>query len=219
MNAEWRLVLSRDGTVLAASDGAPHVWVARRLADCADAPAEAKVAVGSVETTVYLTVVDALPLRRVPTDLRTLLESALSVVRRQASELDVRLNLAVREGVPSAIPIDADWIAWASTVLVGNALRYVRPGSGLMAPGLIDVCVAYDAATEEVSIEVRDNGPGIPPDRLSSLFEGEPGRPRLGLGLVMVRDVVVGHGGRIEVRSETVPFAGGTTVRLTLPVW
>ena len=147
----WHLVLSRDGTVMAATDGACTSWVGTRLDDLGDAPEELKeagralldnayhslsmatqISVKSVDHPVHLTVVDALPLRRGPTDLRTLLKSTLEVLQRQAKAFDVTLKIVVDQAVPANVALDAEKIAWATTALVGNALRYVHHGSMMM---------------------------------------------------------------------------------------
>ena len=239
MAPDWHLVLSRDGTVLAATDGAPAAWVGTRLVERADVPADLKdagrallgnsdhstssraasVSVPSLQQHVHLTRVDALPLRRVPTDLRALLRSALEVLQRQANAGDVALTVAVDDKVPPAVSLDAEKIAWATTALVGNALRYVHRGSHVMPGGSISVRVTYNSPAQEVTIEVQDDGSGIPADRLRFLFSVGPDVPRVGLGLSMIREVVAAHAGHIEVQSDTDALRSGTTVRLTLPVW
>ena len=66
------------------------------------------------------------------------------------------------------------------------------------------------------TIEVRDSGPGIPPDVLRRIFE--PGFSTksngMGLGLAIVEGIVRGHGGAIEARSEP---GRGATFTLRLP--
>jgi signal transduction histidine kinase len=233
------LVLSRSGTVLAAADGAPASWVGLRLDALEDAPSDlqeagrtilAKAAHGacplavsvilpSTQQPAHLTVIDAMPLQREPTDMRALLTSSLEVMRRQATTSDVTLNVVVDDEVPKRVSLDPRKIAWATTALVGSALRYVRHGSRVLPGGSITVRVAYDPAASEVSIEVQDDGAGIPADKLPLLFSGSPDRPRLGLALSMVRDVVAAHGGAVDVRSDTTEPGRGTTVRITLPVW
>lgn len=145
MTTEWHLVLSRDGTVLAATEGARVSWVGRRLDDCDDASEDLKeagrrildgsdhsaspvvksVLLRSIQQAVRLTVIDALPLRRMPTDLRALLRSTLEILQRQAKAFDITLTVVVDDSVPAVVPVDAQKIAWATAVLVGNAIRYV----------------------------------------------------------------------------------------------
>jgi signal transduction histidine kinase len=73
-----------------------------------------------------------------------------------------------------------------------------------------------------VEIEVRDTGPGIPrreQKRLFTMFyqiETNSTRPAggLGLGLMISKGIVEGHGGRIWVESEE---GGGSSFKFTLP--
>ncbi|HSP18910.1 MAG TPA: HAMP domain-containing sensor histidine kinase, partial [Myxococcaceae bacterium] len=74
-------------------------------------------------------------------------------------------------------------------------------------------------AGEAVRIEVRDDGPGIPPEHQARLFEkfyrvpgSAPGGA--GLGLSIVRDVVEAHGGRVGVQSAP---GAGTVFWVELP--
>jgi signal transduction histidine kinase len=238
MATDWLLILSPDGTVLGAIDGAPESWVGTRLDDGDDVPEDLKEAgrqalsasnhSGSVATltvslhsmpkAVRLIVVDAMPLRRAPTDVRALLESALDVLRHQAKAFDVTLNVVVDGQVPALVRLDAEKVAWAVTVLVGNALRYVRHGSQIMPGGTITVRVGYNSASPEIALEVQDDGAGIPAGRLHSLFSVGPDQPRVGLGLPMIRAVVAAHAGHVDVHSDTDSFRRGTRIRLTLPV-
>jgi two-component sensor histidine kinase len=231
--ADWGLVLTRDGTVLAATGGAPRSCVGSRLVDCGEAPADVKTAgrrlleqtsappaalsvpLGSKQS-LHLIVVEAVPVRRVRTDLRRLLPSALEVLERQARSLDVALTIEV-ENAPDPVPLDADKIAWAVTALVGNALRYVRHGSQTMPGGTIGVRVSYPAGAAEFTIEVQDDGPGISPEHLRQLSGDAGTGTHGGLGLAMVRDIVAAHGGSVAILSDTDALRSGTTVRLRLP--
>jgi signal transduction histidine kinase len=233
---DWSLVLSRDGTVLAAADGAPRSWIGVHLADCADAPDDVKEAGRAVleDTTaslapaavtvplrtqgrLHLTVVEALPVRRFPTDLRRLLPLTLEVLGRQAKSLDVALTIDIQQEL-SPIPLDAEKIAWVVTALVGNALRYVRHGSHTRPGGTITVRATRSADAREVTIEIQDDGPGMPPDALRMLSADQDAGKRIGLGLSMVREVVMAHGGTMAILSNTDDLHRGTTIRLRLPV-
>jgi signal transduction histidine kinase len=181
-------VLARDGTLLAPGDDA------------------------------NVTVVDAVPIRRSPTDIRILLTSALAPMVAQARGADVTLDVSVDDRVPPLVRIDADKIAWAVSALVGNALRYVRRGSQSMPGGSIAVRVGYQTIRPSLVIEVQDDGPGIPAEKLPVLFQTQPGQSRAALGLLIVRDFVIAHAGQLDVRSHSDAADSGTTVRLTLPI-
>jgi signal transduction histidine kinase len=226
------LTIARDGTVLSA-DNCPAGWAGTDLTERSDTPADLKsairqmlddlsapaplvrdVVVAPLARTFRVVVVEALPIRRVPVDLRELLESSLTPLRRQAAHSDVTIRSSTAADFPRRLLIDGEKVAWLVTVLVGNALRYVPHGSDVMPGGTIIVKASYDAAARQVSIAVQDDGPGIPADTKAALFQTGPTQPRVGLGLVMVFDVVVAHGGRLDVESGH----EGTVVRIALPV-
>lgn len=186
--SESGAVLARDGTVLAPGDNTRPV------------------------------VVDAIPVRRTPTDIRALVTASLGAMMAQARAADVTLHTEVDERVPPLVDIDADKIGWALSALVGNALRYVRHGSQVMPGGAINVRIGYQSIRPALLIDVQDDGPGIPADKLRSLFESAPDRPRVALGLLIVRDFVVAHAGQLEVRGDGGPEGRGTAIRITLPV-
>jgi signal transduction histidine kinase len=74
------------------------------------------------------------------------------------------------------------------------------------------------AASEHVTVEIGDNGPGIPAEVLPRIFDPffttkEVGEGT-GLGLAIVHELVERHGGAIDVRTEV---GKGTTFTVTLP--
>jgi len=92
--------------------------------------------------------------------------------------------------------------------LVLNAIQATAPG------GLITVQTA--AEKDRVIVRVIDTGCGIPPDRLTAIFEDfvTTKRRGLGLGLAISRKIVDQLGGRIAVASEV---GKGTTFTLDFP--
>ncbi|MDF2117908.1 ATP-binding protein [Roseiarcaceae bacterium H3SJ34-1] len=94
--------------------------------------------------------------------------------------------------------------------VIGNACKYGER---------VRVVVA---ANRSIKIIVNDDGPGIPPEELSHVFEPfyrvEASRSRTtggsGLGLTIARNIVVAHQGSIEIENRP---AGGLQVRITLP--
>ena len=77
---------------------------------------------------------------------------------------------------------------------------------------------AHKAETGDLIIEVTDDGPGIPSDKLRPLFQPAPYQRRIGYALILAREIVEAHGGRVEVESSDDPLSHGTTIRLVLPV-
>jgi signal transduction histidine kinase len=72
-------------------------------------------------------------------------------------------------------------------------------------------------AVSSVVVDVIDNGPGIPPDRVEKIFQPFfTTKPQgSGLGLAIVRKIVDAHEGRIDLADAD---GGGTCFRVTLPV-
>lgn len=66
------------------------------------------------------------------------------------------------------------------------------------------VRVSVEETADGVTVGVSDNGPGIPPGILRSLFTpfNTSKEKGLGLGLVISKDIVADYGGRIEVSSD-----------------
>jgi signal transduction histidine kinase/DNA-binding response OmpR family regulator len=98
--------------------------------------------------------------------------------------------------------------------LVLNACKYTEHG------GRIEV--SAEATIGEAVIRVKDNGIGIPPDKLSHVWElfvqvdESPERIRkgLGIGLALVRDLVKRHGGSVEAHSDGLGKGSTFVVRL-----
>jgi len=159
---------------------------------------------------------DAIPLRRSSTDLPALIAGTVETLQEQAAALDVALTVDAQPGLP-LVNVDAEKIAWAVATLVGNAFRYVRRGSRRRPGGGIHVQLRAEDGS--VVIRVEDDGPGITPDKLERLLvRGAGVRHGAGLGLMLIQDVVVAHGGTIEVQSRSDGFESGTTVVLRVPV-
>jgi signal transduction histidine kinase len=166
---------------------------------------------------IDLVAVEALALRRAPTDLGRLLRSKLAVLESQASTAGLAFHVDVAADVPAA-NVDAEKIAWAVTTLVGNAFRYARTGSHGLRGRTVTVRGTSDSGAGAVVIEVQDDGPGVPPDTVARLFQRDTLNVQgAGLALRVISDVMAAHGGQVELRSSTDPVAHGTTIRLILP--
>jgi two-component system sensor histidine kinase CreC len=101
--------------------------------------------------------------------------------------------------------------------LLQNAIDFSPDG------GAIRIHVASDAAAQEATITVEDDGPGIPDYALPRLFERfyslqrpGTGRKSSGLGLCFVREAAALHGGSIEVANRSGTTGTRATLRLPL---
>lgn len=112
------------------------------------------------------------------------------------------------------VTVDAIKVEQILNNLIGNAIKF--------SPARTQVDVRLGASDGSVTIEVEDQGPGIPPADLSKLFKPfskttvrpTAGEKSTGLGLAIVRRIAEGHGGEVRVESEV---GRGSRFILSLP--
>jgi signal transduction histidine kinase len=142
-----------------------------------------------------------------------------AVTDARKRELDVTVD--TEENLPLA-RLDGMRIAQAITQLVRNAIRFTPDG------GMIDVRAWREK--DELVLEVRDTGIGIPEEKARDLFDRsfmvrdslhhhssttlEFKSAGLGVGLAIVRGIVEAHGGTIALDSHV---SRGTTVTIRIP--
>jgi len=104
---------------------------------------------------------------------------------------------------------------------VVDAVRTSEPPANTGSSGRSrpDIAKVESDATPALEIDVTDTGPGIAPDVVPRIFERgfttKPPGQGTGLGLAICRDIVLVHGGTIDVRTGV---GRGTTVQVCLPV-
>ena len=97
--------------------------------------------------------------------------------------------------------------------LLENALKYTPAGS--------PITITASATADELSVEVKDRGPGVPRDQEERIFNkfhrlGTNGRQGgVGLGLTICRGIITAHGGRIGVENRE---GGGASFGFTIPI-
>lgn len=146
-------------------------------------------------------------LRRVPTPITPLLDESLALVSKEAEKRNVRMTGELRTH-DLELEIDAKQISRALLNVLINAFDAcpdggrVRLFSRLMGPWC--------------EIEVRDDGPGIPPDIIEHVFDPyfTTKTTGTGLGLSITRGIIEEHGGSIEIHSAK---DTGTQVIIRLP--
>ncbi|MHB9008289.1 MAG: sensor histidine kinase [Limisphaerales bacterium] len=129
------------------------------------------------------------------------------LLQPEASTRGVELTAAVDPGLPP-LRADPDQIVQALLNLVINAIQAVdRNGRVELRASLAD---------DTFVLEVCDSGPGIPPERLGTIFEPyNSTKPEgSGIGLWITQQIVMAHGGAI--RAANAP-GGGAVFTVTLP--
>jgi signal transduction histidine kinase len=139
--------------------------------------------------------------RNADVDLRELLAQAAQTTAAMFKERGAALQLHLPDALPT-LRADRDRLLQVLMNLLSNAAKFV-PREG----GRVDLRLRGDAAG--ITVEVQDNGPGVPPDQHSLVFEkfhqgGDAAdRPQgTGLGLPISRRIVEHFGGRMWLRSE-----------------
>lgn len=140
-----------------------------------------------------------------PTSLSGLVAEILELEMPRYATVGIRVEQILPSNLPQ-IAVDRDRLKQALINLFSNAAEAMPDGGVLSVRG-------YDSG-EDVTLEIKDTGIGIPADL--KVFEPfTTTKPRgTGLGLVIVRQVVSAHGGLINYSSEP---KKGTTFRITLP--
>ena len=134
------------------------------------------------------------------------------VMNSKVEEEKLHIQIETPDGMPT-LEADRDKIKQVMLNLLSNAIKYNRPNGSILLRG--------DFSTSEILIAVQDTGVGIPEDALPHLFqkfyrvrENEAKVAGTGLGLSICKQIVQGHGGRIEVKSK---IGVGTAFTVRLP--
>jgi two-component system phosphate regulon sensor histidine kinase PhoR len=121
-------------------------------------------------------------------------------------------KVKIRNLVPRQLTLNADAILMVRTLqnIVGNAIKFAPGG---------DIEIGAKENATDMECWVQDNGTGIAPDRLESIFDkhetdADPLRAGFGLGLAIFKQIIEAHGGKISVQSQP---GAGSTFRFSIP--
>jgi signal transduction histidine kinase/CheY-like chemotaxis protein len=154
-----------------------------------------------------------------PFDLRLAIEEVDEMLAPKAEERKLDLVLEYPSDVPRHFIGDAGRIRQVVTNLVGNAVKFSADGCVLITVE----CQGQDAQQARMRVSVRDNGPGIPQEKLDLLFrkfsQVDASTTRkyggTGLGLAISKQLVELMGGSIGVESRP---GEGCAFWFTLPL-
>ncbi|MDR7100219.1 PAS domain S-box-containing protein [Lysobacter niabensis] len=140
-------------------------------------------------------------------DLRPVLAEAVETVETEARQRAHALQVEVTEA-PAWVVGDRARLVQVLSNLLNNAVKFTPPGGNIHARLRI--------VGDHVEVVVRDNGPGIAPEKLVDIFnpfvqgEQDEGHSQggLGLGLSLVQQLVGLHGGEVSASSSGQPGEG-----------
>jgi two-component system phosphate regulon sensor histidine kinase PhoR len=134
-------------------------------------------------------------------DLKDLIHEVIEELEQKASKRDMLIRYYYDKEKSYRTIADKDKIFRVCQNLISNAIKYNNDGG--------EVDVNLKAQKNHITVEVKDNGKGIPPEDLKRIFERfyrvEKSRSRekggTGLGLAIVKHILEGHKSKISVSS------------------
>lgn len=144
----------------------------------------------------------------VKADIAALINKVLVEIEPLAKAGDIKTELNISSGLPLMI-IDTERMLQVLRNLIGNAIKFMPEG------GLIKISAMVEYGNLKVS--VADTGPGIPNVNLSTIFDKFKSSTTLkgtGLGLVIVKNIIKAHGGKVWAESKP---GQGSTFTFILP--
>lgn len=146
-------------------------------------------------------------------DVRRAIDDTVAPMRKAFERKGLRLTVHTPEDLPP-VRADREQLLIMLGQVIDNARRYTQQGEV--------VITAYRRDDDMVQIDVSDTGPGIPADQMNRLFtrffrvEGNNSPERgSGLGLVITRQLVERHGGKVWAHSDV---GRGSTFSIALPI-
>jgi signal transduction histidine kinase len=134
------------------------------------------------------------------------------VMSSKALENNIQIRVESPEGLP-LLDADRDKIKQVLLNLLSNAIKYNRPSGTVM--------LRAEVIENEIVMYIQDTGLGIPDESLPHLFEKffrvrehESRVAGTGLGLSICKQIIHGHGGRVEVKSK---ISVGTVFSVFMP--
>lgn len=130
-----------------------------------------------------------------PNNINALIRETLTLY--QEAHRGVRFNFTSDDRLPQ-LKIDRDQIKRVLINILENSV------AAMDEQGIIEISSSYDTELKMASIIIADNGPGIPPEDKSRLFEPyfSTKKTGTGLGLAIVSSIISDHNGFVRVRDN-----------------
>jgi signal transduction histidine kinase len=145
--------------------------------------------------------------------LNPILEQLVDLYRAEIGE---KIEVHLKTAADITLCIDEELVREAIVSLIDNAVE-AMPGGGKLTISTATITPPFKRGIKQVLIEVKDTGPGIDEDDISTIFtpfftKKEKG---IGIGLTLCQRVIEAHGGKIEAHSRK---GFGTKMGITIPV-
>lgn len=133
-------------------------------------------------------------------------EKGFSLLANNASKKKIRIKNRISPEIAAYADIEMTTTIFRN--LISNAIKFTKSGGSIIASAKIE--------EDNVTVEIRDTGVGIPPEKIDNLFEpdqnhvvlGTDGEKGTGLGLIICKDFVEKSNG--ELWAESTPGEGST---------
>ena len=151
-----------------------------------------------------------LEIHKSPLQIDQILEPAVQARQSEANIKNIEIAVDIAKDLP-AVAIDGVQIERALGILLSHAINLSPLGGS--------VTVSANLNGNEVALAITDSGAGLSPEELPSLFDRtkklrRPAGDINTVGLYLAREIVKQHGGRIDVKTESLE---GTTMTVFLP--
>lgn len=147
-------------------------------------------------------------------DLTSLLDVVVADARFEAQIPQVKINVSYDLNADFMVQGNAEMIRRCIENVLRNALRFSSAGQ--------TIDISMDSGQEWLTLLIRDQGPGVEQDKLSSIFDpfvrvksAKSGKG-YGLGLAIVRKILLAHNGEVRARNRP---EGGLEIALRIPHW
>jgi two-component system sensor histidine kinase NblS len=153
-------------------------------------------------------------LEMIPLPIRQAAEYAMRAVNLMAKDREIELSSDIEDDLP-LVNLNQESIERVVINLLTNSIKYTPVG------GKIALKASFNHESNEIRVDVKDNGIGIPEECLEHIFERFYRVERkvhtikgTGLGLTIVKKIVEKHGGHLSVESA---MGEGSTFSFFLP--
>jgi two-component system sensor histidine kinase HydH len=158
----------------------------------------------------FLSLAGRASVNRQTVDVAKIAEHVCALLRPEAAAHGIEITLELPDTLP-AVVADPDQLTQVLVNLVLNGVQAVK------RDGRVGLTVSVDPSAAQLVVDVADSGPGLEPADEQAIFEPffttkEDGT---GLGLWIVRQIAVAHGGSIQAANAR---TGGAIFTLKLPL-